>query len=85
MTGWFLKNSDGSFAKSIKTGTEIWFPSEKRALEACDNGYGDEGAEPIELEMVSNPSGYNGWKPIMENKMNIIKSIIREEIKKMYR
>jgi len=58
--GWFLLGLDGTLAKSQKTRTPIWWSNEAGAQQAYDNGYGGEGAVPVEVLLVPDMYAYNG-------------------------
>jgi len=58
--GWFLLGLDGTLAKSQKTRTPIWWSDEDGAQRAYDNGYGGEGAVPVEILLVPDMYAYNG-------------------------
>ena len=58
--GWFLLGLDGTLAKSQKTRTPIWWSDEAGAQRAYDNGYGGEGAVPVEILLAPDMYAYNG-------------------------
>jgi len=58
--GWFLLGLDGTLAKSQKTRTPIWWSDEAGAQRAYDNGYGGEGAVPVEILLAPDIYAYNG-------------------------
>ena len=58
--GWFLLGLDGTLAKSQKTRTPIWWSNEAGAQQAYDNGYGGEGAVPVEILLAPDMYAYNG-------------------------
>ena len=58
--GWFLLGLDGTLAKSQKTRTPIWWSDKAGAQRAHDNGYGGEGAVPVEILLVPDMYAYNG-------------------------
>ena len=61
--GWFLMAPDGTLAKSVQLNKPIWWPSESRAQQAYDAGYGAEDAKPVALALVLDDYGYNGYGP----------------------
>ena len=61
--GWFLMAPDGTLAKSSQLNKPIWWPSESRAQQAYDAGYGAEDAKPVALALVLDDYGYNGYGP----------------------
>ena len=54
---------DGTLAKSSQLNKPVWWPSESRAQQAYDAGYGAEGAKPVALALVLDDYGYNGYGP----------------------
>jgi len=59
-TGWFLMGLDGTLAKSQKTRTPIWWNDAASAQTAYNNGYGGEGATPVEILLIPDTWAYNG-------------------------
>lgn len=61
MIAYSIQNTDGSYVKSAKSGTPVWWNDVAQAQQAFYQGYGGIDSKVVPVQVRVSPFGYNGY------------------------